>query len=224
MTKFNLQNLKTLISGVFHKSKPAKKIYVSLALTAGTVVVPVLGLAEEKPIAEANGTSLIENVRNMPQAKKANYIMYWVLALLISVIYTISTLDKSQEYEAAKYIIKRKLRELSAKNPVLKNMTDDETIYQIGDLLASYMDKNDRKNIESSACDFAQNSREAEFFGDTQMKTGAKIVALKQIEDVINRIFALNPELQDLVIQIATGKSLYNPNAFAKKQAKEYQG
>ena len=222
MTKIKLPNFRPFVFRVFHNSRPAKKVYVALALTAGTVGVPALGLVDAKPIAEANGTNIFQGVRDMPQGKKTNLIMYCVLALLMSVIYTIHALDKSEEYEAAKYIIRRKLRELSVKTPVLKNITDDETIYQIGDLLISQMNKNERQNIVDAARNFVKNSRKAEFLGDKQMEIGAKIVALKQIEDTINTLFELKPELQNLVIQIATGQLLYNPELFAKTQIIEY--
>lgn len=222
MNKNNTPNLKQLISSVFRKSKPANTPLAILCVAAGTVGIPASSLVDAKPIAEKNGTTLIEGIRDFPQGKKCNYIIYCALSLLLSLIGARSLLKKDGEYAAAEYIVKHKLQQIAGKNTELH--TDSETLKSIADLLAANMDKNDRDYIAHTARDFVKNMRTADFYTDDDLKKGAKIIAIKQIEDIINRVIARNPGLVNIIISIAKGELMYNPTMFAKAKSNEYQG
>ena len=61
-------------------------------------------------------------------------------------------------------------------------------------------------------------------YADDDLEKGAKIIATKQIEDIINRVIARNPGLVNIIISIAKGELMYNPIMFAKAKSNEYQG
>ena len=207
------QHLQDLISQAFVSAHPAR------AMGATGLLILGLALCGAIMTVEIKNNSADNAVEQGPENK--NLVSTILLVLIVLAACTSGSalmLRKSVEYDAAQYVIKRKLRDMARKYPELKNIDDDKLLKDIADLIVSRMTEQEITSICVCARDFAIMSEDAKALGSENLVKIIKIENLKYLQKILNTVIARNPGLDETIYQIATGKTLYSPKTFGREK------
>ncbi|MCR5194172.1 MAG: hypothetical protein K6B71_01425 [Alphaproteobacteria bacterium] len=197
------KNLNQMINGAFVRAHPLKTA-TAVILFAFGLGMPAAVAYDVKNAMKHEKKSATEVLSERWAAIGWNFLAVWTVVFVCAGF----LLDKEQERSAAQYIIKRKIRSLAAKNKKLAVFASDEaTVQNFGNLLVANMTKEERNKIKKIAADFTNKISVTDKMYDMEPSNLDRLIAVQEIEKVLNGVFERNPDLIDVFEVLAKSET-----------------
>lgn len=186
-------NMNKLINRAFLRANPLKTVSLWLLFglgicATGAAAYEVNSIAKQEK--KSFTTVASERWGNISFTVLASWIMVLVSAGFV--------FDTEKERQTANYILKRKIRSIAAKNKEMMVYKDEQAMQDLGDLLVANMTKQEKTAVIKIARDFARKVSVFDRMCDIEPDKIDKMVAIQEIEKIIDGVLKRNPELVDI--------------------------
>lgn len=156
-----------------------------------------------------DGLDTFETIESMNAKDRFHMILEIIVPFIVFVGSAKQLVSKKKEYEAAEYMVKRKLREFTASYPELKNVENHEVLQSIADLIIANMTEQEKSQLIACIQSYVYVMREEE--GDAVSQKKFMVITMSLIDKLASGVLERNSGLKDNLVDIALGKTTYVP-------------
>ena len=202
-------NLKIFTQLAFWKANPGKTLLAYLLFSIGCLGGISCVSFEMYDNYKKDGLDTFETIESMNAKDRFHMILEIIVPFIVFVGSAKQLVSKKKEYEAAEYMVKRKLREFTASYPELKNVENHEVLQSIADLIIANMTEQEKSQLIACIQSYVYVMREEE--GDAVSQKKFMVITMSLIDKLASGVLERNSGLKDNLVDIALGKTTYVP-------------